>query len=374
MPPSKSINTKLLVRELSDGIKFESSVDDVSVRLSLRGEWNAFRKNGRFYRRCMDGRVISSQGALDFTQNEVQLFHGEIANVCRQMLSKNCGSLSSHTAQILERCTKLPDHFYHQLQDVYFRAYPEGVPVLPPDRYRDLVIPITMGCPNGQCSFCAFYRDKPFSLIEQNRWNEVVSSLEQLFPGGVAGRDGIFLGSANALALSFVQLESVIDRIVHLFGLPARGVSCFGDADRMGVRKVEQWQVLRDKGLVQVVLGLETGADVLRERIGKSRRLEKTRGLAFQLKQAGVAVGLTVLTGFIGEEFFAAHKEATCQFIQSLELTAEDRVYISPWFTDGAKEPESRAYDEAHEIKRVLSGQTAARVTAYSSHNFYYFS
>ncbi|MTI12029.1 radical SAM protein [Sansalvadorimonas verongulae] len=359
------------IRVLPEGVKVECSDSDVSMRLGVQGEWKAIRHDERFYRRGVDGSVHGANGIFSPGAKQAVELHQDILPFCRRTLE---AGVADAVEVILQRCLRLPIGFYHQQEQAYQAVYPEGVPVLPPDRYRDVVFPVTTGCPNGQCTFCAFYRGKPFSLLRSDGQDDFSRQVKTLFPKGVAGREGIFLGSANALALPFSALGRTLDNAIKLLGMPKRGIACFGDADYMGKRTVEQWEELQSKGLRQVVLGLETGAPDLRKTIGKSDQLWKTERLAHQLKQAGIAVGFTVLTGFIAAEHFPEHRKQTDNFLQALELEEEDRVYISPWFTDGALQPEGRAFDEAKDMKQQLQASTRARVTAYSSHNFYYFS
>ena len=359
---------------LPDGIKLESTHLESSVRLGLQGEWNAIRYGDVFYRRGVDGVVHISRNEVSAAQLSAEELHESILELCRYALQSDAIEAGDTSAQILERSLVLSGDFYGRQANAYIELYPEGVPVLPPDRYRDVVFPVSTGCPNGQCGFCAFYREKPFSLIKGVSQNNQAALLRKLFPAGVAGREGIFLGSANALALPFATLSEALGSATFALGVPARGIACFGDADHMGARTIEQWQVLRDKGLKHVVLGLETGSAALRKQIGKSDQLWKTVRLAAQLKQANISVGFTVLTGFINPQDFSVHKKETTKFLQGLELQEEDRVYISPWFADDAAEPEERALEEARDMKESVSAQISARVTAYSSHNFYYFS
>ena len=342
---------------------------EASIRLGRQGEWKAVRFGKAFYRRGVDGSVHGPQGVLYPGADKAAQLHQKML----PLMQGSGLSASGLAADIVQRYLFLPAGFYRLQEQAYQALYPEGVPVLPPDRYRDVVFPVTTGCPNGQCTFCGFYRDKPFSPIK-NKKGGFSQHIRALFPEGVAGREGIFLGSANALALPVSALADAVGGAIARLGAPKRGVACFGDADYMGRRSVEQWQLLREKGLRQVVLGVETGSAGLRRTIGKSDQLWKTERLASQLKQAGIDVGVTVLTGFMGAECFFEHRQQTCLFLQTLELGEEDRVYISPWFADGALRPDERAFEEAKDMKQLLQDNICARVTAYSSHNFHYFS
>ena len=38
------------------------------------------------------------------------------------------------------------------------------IPILPPDQYLALVVQATEGCSWNKCTFCAFYKDRPFHI------------------------------------------------------------------------------------------------------------------------------------------------------------------------------------------------------------------
>ncbi len=145
-------------------------------------------------------------------------------------------------------------------------------------------------------------------------------------------------------------------------------VACFGYADHLGRRSAGR------VGLSLVVLGVETGCGDLRGKLGKSTSLENTAYLVEQLKSAGISVGLTLLTGYFGEDQFSSHLRGSVRFCQQLELERQDRIYISPWFGDGDRQPGQRALDEAALLKQALSDCTQSRLLAYSAYNFHYFS
>jgi radical SAM superfamily enzyme YgiQ (UPF0313 family) len=43
------------------------------------------------------------------------------------------------------------------------------VSILPPDQYLALVVQATEGCSYNECSFCTFYRDRPFRIKQRSR-------------------------------------------------------------------------------------------------------------------------------------------------------------------------------------------------------------
>lgn len=86
-----------------------------------------------------------------------------------------------------------------------------------------------------------------------------LADVERLYCGKLQGARCVFLGSANALALSQRRLLLCLDQIRKRFGVFKRGVGAFADPDFSAGRTDQHCCELRKKELRQIVIGLETG-------------------------------------------------------------------------------------------------------------------
>jgi radical SAM superfamily enzyme YgiQ (UPF0313 family) len=249
----------------------------------------------------------------------------------------------------------------------FARAYPEPVPILPPHRYRDLVVLPATGCPNHSCSFCAFYRERPFRALSREAFDAHLAAVRDLFGAARADRDGLFLGSASALSLPTEVLLDRLGAVAAVFGRPRRGVASFLDADRGELRDASAWAALREAGLVEATIGLETGEADLRAEVGKGRDLDALRARVAALKQGGLAVSLTVLVGLGGLDRRETHRAATLALLRDLPLERRDFVYLSP--LRGALAPEYLAA-ETVAWRRAVGEATGARVGDYRIERF----
>ena len=50
-----------------------------------------------------------------------------------------------------------------------FRQIYKPVSILPPDQYLSIVLQATEGCSYNRCTFCTFYRDRPFRIKSPSR-------------------------------------------------------------------------------------------------------------------------------------------------------------------------------------------------------------
>ena len=265
---------------------------------------------------------------------------------------------------------ELGEAHYEQLAQLYKKVYPEDVPILPPDRYGDLVVQPVTGCPNRACTFCAFYRDKPYQLMAPDLFEQHLSGIELLL-GGRVSKDGLFIGSANPMALSQRRLVGYLEQINRRFGTFKRGIAAFSDPDFSARRTAEQWQALSDLGVVRLVIGLETGWGALRERLGKSADLTKVHQAVNDYKRAGISVGLTVLTGACRQNEQEENVQRTGTFIRELALDKKDIIYLSP--LDASDIDRESGLYEMSVMKEHFSHLSQAKIVPYQMQRFHYY-
>ncbi|WP_153301350.1 radical SAM protein [Endozoicomonas arenosclerae] len=279
--------------------------------------------------------------------------------------------LDDQQRKTFQQCLEHDTAFYRQQSELYRSVYPEDVPILPPDRYRDLVVQPLIGCPNRACTFCAFYKDKPFRVLTEQQWQMHLSGIERLAGALPGDRDGVFIGSANAMALSQRRLVACLDSIEQKLGLLKRGIAAFSDPDYSVQRSQTQWQTLSEKGLVQLVVGLETGWGELRGKLGKAADLSKVYRAVKDYQSAGISVGLTVLAGVGEVENAEEHRAETCRWIEALNLGRSDKVYVSPLSENGHSS--EFALREAERFQDDLSEHSEAKVIPYQMQRFHYY-
>ena len=352
----------VMIRPLKDGCKIEDESLGISLRLSAAGHWSTFRIGRSFYRRCMDGRIV--QGAAAKPLNTPQT--SQVYQQAYQALQ----SLPDNNPLIRQGQRFSPDD-YQRLSQQYFEVYPEPVSILPPDRYADIVVQPARGCPNRQCTFCAFYQDKPYSVLNKTQLQQHLLGLRSLFSEAACHRQGVFLGSANAMALSQRRLTECLELIQQQFGMLKRGVATFADPDFSARRSSEDWQELYQLGLRHIVIGLETGWGALRGKLGKSGDLGKVEAMIDASRSAGISVGLTVLTGVTVNNEFHRHLEETACFLQRQSLNRSDLVYLSPLEQHGLVDPE--AENELERFSGFLKPQLEAKVVHYQMQRFNYY-
>jgi hypothetical protein len=295
-----------------------------ALHLDLEGRWQRARLGSATYLRGYDGRVlqrlVGARGE-DLRVTEVAPVHLQaVALVARASVGAPAAleAAAGWSAERLEG------------EAVRFRSAYRPVGVLPPDRYRSLLLQVTWGCAYNGCLFCSLYKGQPYSVPGAEAFRAHVRAVKAFLGSGLEGRRGVFLGEANALgapldALSaaFDVLHAEVPQLLQGEG-PSRGVSSFIDAFT-AFRTVEELVALRRRGLSRVFLGVESGDPATLALLGKPADAAQVKAVVSALKQAGLSVGLTFLVG-LGDE----HAEASAHLAAELELGEGDVVYLSP--------------------------------------------
>ena len=352
------------------------------LRIDQEGRWSSWQNGDALYRRTLNGEIIKIS---DQTYNKIaENIQSKIFQRIKELLiliRKKIGDQSNELYLSSGNYIKVKNWIQkaiHRLskplgyeKKLYEKAYPKGIQILPPDRYRDLVIQPAFGCPSGNCTFCAFYKNKRFRVRSDQDFSLHLQAVKNLFGAAIKYRNGIFLDSGSALSLSQRRITKVLDAIEKTLPNTKRGVAAFLDPNHSPKRGAREYAALKKRGLAQVTIGLETGYPQLRKKLGKSKDLASLKETINALKKAGIQVALTVLVGAGGADYIDIHKSKTIRFIQNLNLTPEDIIYLSP--LRGALSPSSLRSETAA-FKDSLKYITNSRISPYNMDRFYYFS
>jgi radical SAM superfamily enzyme YgiQ (UPF0313 family) len=289
--------------------------DGDAVHFDLEGRWNRAQLDGHTFLRGLDGVVLERFGAADGADarlRDPRATHAQIVALVERARPGAPPTLSDWT---VERLLAEPQRF--------LAAY-RPVGIVPPDRYRSLIIQATQGCAYNGCLFCSLYKGQRHRVVPPDELRAHVRRVKDFIGSGLGERRGVFLGEANALAMPQSSLLSVLDVVHDELPTLARDVSSFIDAfDEY--RSVDELRALAARGLTRVFIGVESGDEATLALLGKPATIAGVQQLVRALKEGGVSVGVIFLAG-LG----AAHVEASARLCGALPLDERDVVYVSP--------------------------------------------
>ncbi len=243
----------------------------------------------------------------------------------------------------LERIIRYDFQTLEGEREKFERIY-SRVGILPPDKYLALVLQATEGCSYNKCSFCNFYRRIPYRVKSPQEFRRHIEEVIDFFGEALALRKSIFLGEANALAVPMPRLLPLLEEIHRYFRLgnakPGSngspwaktgfdGIYSFLDVFTGKLKTIKDFETLREAGLRRVYLGIETGDDELLRFLNKPGTAADAERVVWNLKEAGLNVGVIFLLGAGGDIFYRSHVARTASLLRRLPLGKGDLIYFS---------------------------------------------
>jgi hypothetical protein len=313
--------------------------------------WSAFF-NGYTFRRGLDGGVLGkwtergrrqrrrmwpSEASIVVDRSAALMSHladGATFDASPQV-RKELYVLVGRAALFTARAARVDVERFH-------RVY-QPIGILPPDQYLALVLQLTEGCSFNSCTFCTFYRDRPFRIKSPDEFRTHITAVCDYLAHSLSLRRGVFLADANALVVPQKKLVTLLKVLKERLGERKElgevklGVSVplFAFLDGFSGRKksAEDYAELGALGLKRVYIGLESGHDPLLAWLRKPGHAADAVEAARAIKAGGVNVCAIVLVGAGGNRFADEHVRDTIQAINAMDLGAGDLVYFSDFVT-----------------------------------------
>ena len=164
------------------------------------------------------------------------------------------------------------------------------------------LLQITQGCTHNSCKFCTMYRDVKFKMQPLEWVEEDLRELAEIAPDATT----IQLLSANPLALSYDRLLPYLE-LIRKYLPKMEYVYAATRVTDIRNKTVEQLKAMKELGVREISLGVESGDDWTLERINKGYHAEDIIEQCHKLDEAGVAYWMTFLNGVAGKEHSRGH-------------------------------------------------------------------
>jgi radical SAM superfamily enzyme YgiQ (UPF0313 family) len=190
----------------------------------------------------------------------------------------------------------------------------EGIIIRPPSEAESLILQITVGCSHNRCTFCPTYKAQRFRIKTFEEIKEDIDEAAQC--GWVIER--VFLTDGDALIVPQPRLMEIMSYLKEK--LPRlRRVGIYANAKGILKKTQDELRELREAGLGIIYLGVESGDQVVLERVKKGTTYEKLLHAGRQVKEAGIKLSVTVLLGIGGRERSSEHAVATGRILTEMD-------------------------------------------------------
>ena len=164
------------------------------------------------------------------------------------------------------------------------------------------LIQITQGCTHNSCKFCKMYKGVPFSMQPMEWLEQDLQELQATVPHAKT----IQLLSANPLALSFDRLMPRLE-LIKKYLPELEHIYASTRVTDIKNKTVEQLRQLKEIGVNEISLGVESGDDWTLQRINKGYTSRDILEQCHKLEEAGIAYWMTFLNGVAGREHSHDH-------------------------------------------------------------------
>ncbi len=164
------------------------------------------------------------------------------------------------------------------------------------------LLEITQGCTHNKCKFCTMYKDVPFRMSPMEWIEEDLQELAKTDPNAKT----IQLLSANPLALSYDKLAPIL-KLINKYLPKMEYIYAAGRVTDICNKSVEELKSLKELGLREISLGVESGNDWTLDRIHKGYHADDILEQCHKLEEAGIDYWMTFLNGVAGKSHSREH-------------------------------------------------------------------
>jgi radical SAM superfamily enzyme YgiQ (UPF0313 family) len=190
----------------------------------------------------------------------------------------------------------------------------EGMIYRPPSEAESLILQVSIGCSHNKCTFCGSFKDKKFRLRSFDEVKKDVDEAKQF----ARYIKKVFIADGDALIIPQKKLIPIIELIKDSFPKLER-IGLYGNTKSILKKSVDELKQLKELGIGIIYLGVETGDQVVLDRVCKGTLLDKTAEAAQRVKDAGIILSVTVLLGLGGVERSSIHAEETGKFLTRIQ-------------------------------------------------------
>lgn len=202
----------------------------------------------------------------------------------------------------------------------------EGQICRPPMEKASFMLAISVGCAYNRCKFCNLFkhlkhRELPMEQIEAElmRVKAVNGNPKQ-----------VFLGDGNAFGRQTEELLEIL-KMIHSYFPACQSVNTDATVTDISKKTDEELISLKEEGLCNLYLGIESGLDDVLVFMNKDHDLSQAYREIERIKSAGLVFNAHIMTGIAGAGRGIENAERTAEFFNR---TKPERITNFSLFLD----------------------------------------
>lgn len=190
----------------------------------------------------------------------------------------------------------------------------EGTIIRPPSEALSILLQVTLGCSHNKCTFCGTYKDKPFTIKD----DQTIMADIWFASKYMGNQHRLFLMDGDVLIVPQRKLVWILETIKE--HLPwVRRVGAYANAKSVKVKSDDDLVQLKEKGLGILYLGVESGDNDTLRKVCKGTTAENLIKQGQRIKAAGIKLSVTVLLGIAGRANSLKHARATGKLLSAMD-------------------------------------------------------
>jgi radical SAM superfamily enzyme YgiQ (UPF0313 family) len=204
--------------------------------------------------------------------------------------------------------------------------------IRPPSEWKSYFLPLTSGCSNNTCAFCGFHGSR-LQMRDIEDAKSEIDALSLFLRNGirlpnidgvvyaVAQRwDGkrVFLQDGDALVYPFAKLRDVLQYLKEKLPSVDR-IATYATPQDILRRSPEELKQLSILKLSIFYMGVESGDDSVLQAVGKGVTSQELVQAGRKVKDAGIALSVTVILGLAGVEGSEKHALETANVLSQID-------------------------------------------------------
>ena len=383
-------NTSITFTLKSNAINIFEEPQNNLWTFDLEGRLVGMYIDNKNYRRTLNNNYYLKLRSTIGTEQYREIKHVHIDEIeplikqSHKLIRNNQDGLSTIFRIPLENILKMDYSALQQSAKEFNNIY-LPISILPPDQYMSLVIQMTEGCNYNQCTFCNFYRDRPFKIKSDDELEKHLKEVKTFFRKGINLRKSIFLADANALAIPQNRLVKDLE-LVHNQFPQFNNYFSFIDVFTSLKKSANDFIQLNKLGIKRVYLGVESGNNDLMLFLNKKQLNKDIIRLTHNLKKSSINVGIIFLIGAGGAKYAEQHLADSIKLLEQLPLGKGDIIYLSELYETNANYEKSmaeqnislptlqeiRRWSKEFKLKLKVKYSKDVKVSVYDINQFFY--
>jgi radical SAM superfamily enzyme YgiQ (UPF0313 family) len=265
--------------------------------------------------------------------------------------------------------------------------------IRPPSEHDSYYLPLTSGCSNNSCSFCAFSFShlgirkladvkeeiNAMSLyVNQRIWTAGIPDIVYAILRGWNGRK-VFLQDGDALVYPYSELLEALQHLNKKFPGIER-IASYATPQDILRRSLKELKTLKEQKLGILYMGVESGDDEVLKKIQKNVTSDQMVEAAKKVKDSGILLSVTVILGLGGVKGSERHVAETARILSEMDpdyagaltLTLIPGTGLHKEWKEGNFELIT-PFDSLRELKKIVENSTFSNCFFSSMHasNYY---